>query len=64
MHLLIYISKRYIVLPEFSDNLRATLGITGSEVSEKDREVSVVEMGGRQGGALFVIVTEEPSDLN
>lgn len=36
VQLLIYISKRYIVLRKFSDKLRATLGITGREVSEKD----------------------------
>lgn len=37
VRLLIYISKRYIVLPEFFDNLKAALGITEREVSEKDR---------------------------
>lgn len=37
VRLLIYISKRYIVLPKFSDNLKAALSITEREVSEKDR---------------------------
>lgn len=67
VRLLIYISKRYIVLPEFFKNLRATLGITGREVPEKDRGcgwLRVPQPGLEWGGALFLIVMEESSNLN